>query len=695
MVQTSINPNVSDLVRILNIPIVGEATEGLVEGVSREYLTRKAYEDEEWRFLTKQAEALMTFIVEGSCFCPIGVGHGKTGASLAIAGVAPVIYPDVKRSMLFIPPKLVTQLLQVDLPNWVPKLVHKPHQVRYAGRPLKERMRTAQSAPLGMYVTPYSLLSQKEYETELTLIDPDLLIFDECHNIKDFDRPKCSRIARFMANRAAEGRPVRVVAMSGTIVHKQLMDFAHFLIWICGNQAPIPKMAGLMKVWNSYISSETTDSGMWATDNGVSAEEQEQSIFPLINWANERVLSSDKQLPLDRQSAWHAFRLRLVLSPHVVSTTDDDIGVSLNFDRFETTVRIPREVQEYWNEVQSGIDIIPMSERKPDPDGTPFIPMQLPTPMQRHAIFTQLSAGFFYWYKFPDNLSQEDVDLTRQWLEARRNERRAMSAFLSNTNIPGLDSPFLVGSSMKNHGAKQTGDHFLYHHWLEWKRIDGEMARRGIEPERHIEWLSDDKVESVMLWISKVQREEKRHGGIIFVQSRALGERLFARIQRDLGVDSVLRALGGDKTTSEIINPKNRNKYIVGSFGSIADGLNLQYHQRMLMAQIPPSARALQQAVGRIHRTGQKADEVTVDWLMNTEFEEQELWLKLQDTAFAGSATPQSYKALQAKFLFSLDDAPMSFLRSMGFEQSRLPDEERHSLRSRFGWASSENRNPA
>lgn len=674
-----------DLQRVLEIPLVGEADAELVDLVSREFLTPRAYQDG-FRFLAKQAEGLATFLSQGSMFGAIGVGHGKTGLSLAIAGAAPFQFPDVKRTMLFVPPNLVPQLKK-DLRFWVPRLKRKPHYVPYAGQPKAKRQRICSTAPKGMYAAQYSLISTQDFEEELESINPDLLIFDECHNVRDFSRPKGARIKRYIDNRAKQGRPVRVVAMSGTITNSQIKDYWHFLQWIAGDKCPVPRHWELFKLWDSVIRSERKDSNPFAFGEGANTEQlQQQWVYPLVSWANDRVLPKDRQLTHDRVGVWNAYRLRLVLSPHVTATTDDEIGVSLNFARASELKPLPEGVDTYWREVLDSVAPVPTDERKPDPDGSPYIPELLATPMHRHAYFKQMSAGFFYWHSWPEGLDQETLELCREWKLARQALNKAMGAFLKEEARPGLDSPFLVGDSMRRHGFDDTGDPHLLACWQEFKKRDVELQARGVEQIKNTCWLSEHKVDEIMDWVLSVEAG-KTPGGVIFVHSRALGERVAEKIREKLGNGRCIRALGGDNAASEIIEERNRDKYVVGSYGSISDGLNLQFHQHCLFAQLAPSARSLQQAIGRLHRNGQRSDELTMTFSLSTEFEEAELWSLLQDSAYAASTTPQAYKALAGRYLFDLTEAPASFLRAMGFQRSELPERERAALAERFGWA--------
>ena len=673
---------------MLQVPLKGEADPDTLETVSELFLTPQAIR-EGFRFLPKQAEGLATFLAHGSLFAPIGVGHGKTGLSLAIAGAAPPRFSDVHRSMIFLPPHLVPQL-QKDLRFWVPRLAHKPYYVPYAGLTKQKRQRILHNPVKGTYAAQYSLLSTKNFEEELWTINPDLLIFDEAHNIRDFSRPKCARIRRYIARRKAEKRPVRVVAMSGTIVHNQIRDYAHFLQWICGDAAPIPLHHELMQLWNSVIRSERKDVSAFSFDNDYSdAALEREFVYPLVTWANERVLDeSETKLEQDRLGVWNAYRLRLVLAPHVTATTDDEIGVSLNFARENTPVQVPDEVHPYWKDTLASLVILPEEERKPDPDGTPYIQDILATPMQRHSVLKQLSAGFFYWHAWPEGLEQEQLDLCRAWSQARKNFNKTMSAYLKDNACPGMDSPFLVGDSMRKYGFEETGDRFLLHMWEEFKLLSVELKKMGVELEQRTKWLSDVKLRALDSWLDRMEREDpKGGGGILFVAHRAVGEAVADYIRKKLGDNRCIRALGGDNATESVIDERNRNRYIVGSYGSMSDGLNLQYHQNALFLQLPFSAKQFQQAIGRVHRNGQEADELTIDLVMNTDFEEQELWSLMQDTAFANATTPQVYKALKARYLFDLEEAPESFLRTLGFEQSDLPAREQLELRRRFGWS--------
>jgi hypothetical protein len=121
-----------------------------------------------------------------------------------------------------------------------------------------------------------------------------------------------------------------------------------------------------------------------------------------------------------------------------------------------------------------------------------------------------------------------------------------------------------------------------------------------VQPEREVVWLSRFLVEAALRWAQEAP-------GIVWVEAEA------AQLAFELGLPVYT-----SKDDVEALQREDGTRSIVASINALHKGINLQAFHRNLILTCPPSARLLEQCIGRTHRHGQTADEVTVDLGVHT-----------------------------------------------------------------------------
>ena len=216
-----------------------------------------------------QAASLYEAGTERGLFGPLGVGEGKTLATLLL----PVLL-NAQRPLLLLPGGLVEKT---------------------------QRERLALSAhwkiPTALRVLSYDILGRVDHVAELESYEPDAIICDEVHRLKNKRAAVTRRVARYM-----HAKPeTTFCGLSGSIMPKSLKDFAHLLLWALKWSAPVP------------TSNEEIEEWAEALDHGVD---------PLSRRAPGALLTfcTPEDEGPDHVRARLGFRRRLTETPGVVAT---------------------------------------------------------------------------------------------------------------------------------------------------------------------------------------------------------------------------------------------------------------------------------------------------------------------------------------------------------------------------------------
>jgi hypothetical protein len=248
--------------------------------------------------------------------------------------------------------------------------------------------------------------------------------------------------------------------------------------------------------------------------------------------------------------------------------------MSLNISKRE--LKVPAEIQEALRKLRKDM-VTPWGEEVEDGIA-----------LHRHA--RQLACGFYYRWRWPDDRPD------KEWLYARADWHRELREHLKR-RVPGMDSPFLVGAAI---ARGELASDFC----AAWCNV-----RDRYKPHPPVEaiWISDFLVADAVRWL-----EDTKDGpGIAWYEHAAIAQRLAAR-----GVQAFGAGLAASKA---IIDAANNPRPIAASIFAHGVGKNLQTFSRNLILSCPSGGAVWQQLLGRTHRVGQEADEVTAEVYQHTD----------------------------------------------------------------------------
>ncbi|MEK7863964.1 MAG: hypothetical protein AAB295_11970 [Chloroflexota bacterium] len=303
--------------RILSLPLRPQMTQQELEDFSRRHVLAPAFEAG-FRLTPGQADIVREYD-KGGAFAQVGVGGGKTLASLMVAQKAHE--KGLRKIVLMTESNVFDQLVGHDI-GWARQRVNLSVPIiDLSGRSMAQRGALAASDRRGLYLMPYSVLSGQDGAALLELIAPELVIADEAHNLKNRSAARTGRFLAFMRKRRPQYLP-----MSGTIDGKGLGDYHHQIMLALGEGSPLPTSVIVAGDWGQVI-----DAGASPSDS------QTGPLLPLIEWARHYFPKED--LPPTVAGFRHAFQLRKSSSPGVVIHSGD-VGTSLTYVNLDAKVGV-------------------------------------------------------------------------------------------------------------------------------------------------------------------------------------------------------------------------------------------------------------------------------------------------------------------------------------------------------------------
>lgn len=271
----------------------------------------------------------------------------------------------------------------------------------------------------------------------------------------------------------------------------------------------------------------------------------------------------------DGETVRQGYRRRFVETPGVITTEEGALGTSLILKEHQVS-KIPDEIIDAFRKLRTTW-CTPGGEEITDA-----------LSLNRHS--KELSAGFYYRWVWPND------EPDHEWIDARKSWKKFVRQTIKGMRKNPLDTELQVFNACRN---KQLVS-FEYDKWVQ--------IRDRVNPVTEAVWISDYVVKEIEKWISKNKQ------GIVWIEHQALGEKLKAKGLKYYG--------GGDDS---ILQEKETFAASIASHGT---GKNLQHFNKNLFVTIPTSGQTWEQTLGRTHRPGQMADEVTADLLLHT----RELW---------------------------------------------------------------------
>jgi hypothetical protein len=444
--------------------------------------------------------------------------------------------------------------------------------------------------PKRLHTISYELLARDRGEKELAEFMPTMIIADEAHKLKS-PRATCTkRVLRYLK----EHTECRYVDMSGTTFGRSLMELWH------RQKHALPK--GMQCLPDRY--SEMRD---WAD----ALDETPGMIGRLMPGAmfqfyDDSELTKAAAAPHDKALQVHiargAFKRRLCSVPAIVSADGMWEGApSLSIT--EVAWPMSADVRSAFHRLREDWSL---------PDGHP-----IDEPAQLWFAARCLVQGFYYKWDPPP---------PPEWLYARKEWGRTLRDILSR--YKDLDSNVRAVQAIEQ-GRIPEAEAVL----AQWRAIKDTFA-----PKTKAYWIDDQAARFCAAWA-------KKNKGIVWVNEVALGERL----QAEYGIPYYgAQGMCGDKMIED------ETSSCVASVAANKEGRNLQFHfATNLVTAPPPTGGAWEQMLGRTHREGQSAEEVTVEVGLGC----YENWKVLQQARFEADFAERTGGQAQ-KLLFADWDIP-------------------------------------
>ena len=492
----------------------------------------------------------------------VAAGAGKSLVSLLLSAAM-----HSKRAVLLVPAQLKRKTLELDIPA-----LYGHWQIP------TERIR----------VISYNDLSNHTCAQILNEINPDLIIADECHNLRHKSTARTKRFLRFMK----EHPECRFVGLSGTITNRSIMDYQHLAELALRKNSPVPAHWGVLVEWAEALDVCRTDQEPMAP--GVL----------LAFCSSEELAQINGKTTTEAQPFVRAgFRRRLTETPGVISTEEGAVGTSLVISGLHPLV--PAEVKIHLDHVRDKWEI----------DGE-----ELVDPMSVARVARELAAGFFYRWDWPNGVKDTE------WLTARASWGKELRQILK-LNRKGLDSPLeVVKAILAGKVRSET--------WDVWARVKDRP-----KPLTKAVWLSDFLIDESIRWARETC--SKKEPGIIWYSWDDFGQRC--------ALKGGLPWYGpGMKNDPSFADPASE-PVIVCSVAAHGTGKNLQRYQHNLMTTAMTSGTTWEQTLARSHRPGQEADEVTADVFLHTLEMQRGLDQAIADAQYAEQTQGQKQKLLYAE----------------------------------------------
>lgn len=516
--------NPTDIDRILRIP---------VSSVAPDMTDRFRKPNGQMRLRPAQSQALHdASIAKGGVF-PIGVGWGKTLITQLIG-----VSLGAKRPLVLIPAPCEAQFWR-DYQNYGKHFTVHPN----------------------LQVLTYSKLQVVSGKDSLKQIQPDLIIADEAHNLRNMRSARCQRVHRYLKAAHEAGQPVMFICLSGTLTSKSLKDYSHLAKWALRSNAPVPKDPNEAIAWSMVL------------DSGTRPTPQELShMTPFVkHYYPDQTVT--------QENARAAFADRFTKTLGVVATRDSSaVGCSLLL--LERKIQPPKVIADALHHVRTTWSL---------PSGN----QEFSDQMTLMGASKQIAQGFYYlWDWGQDRPNEAD----KEWIEMRKRWARAVREQVKK-EVDGLDSELLITNacrwSVRHNSLYPELLPLVAVAWQIWEPF------HKIKPPPTIPiWLDDFLIQDALAWA-----KEQKEPVIFWYGDTAVGARF-----RELGIPTY--GQGTEMPEKPIV--------CAASYNVHGTGKNLQAWKNQIVLDPPASGQMWEQLLGRTHRQGQTADEVLFYYYAHT-----------------------------------------------------------------------------
>lgn len=377
-----------------------------------------------------QAIALKELHDYNACLCASEIGSGKTDVGF----LAPVIMK-AQRPLFLAPAKLLGKY-------------NDRHECVQLGKTEREFRHLAQQwrGHDNWQFLSYEKLSRTKQTDFLDRYQPDLIVVEEAHKLKNWSSGRTKRVRRYM-----EAHPETVfIVLTGSLKRRSLLECAHLCEWSMRHLSPIVRR-------HSRFYGEL-DEHRRALD--LNTRDQEKMALGVL-----QQFAPDGDLQAVRD-AYTQYRQE---TPGWVTVTGSGIDVSLALEG-EIIDNYPKHVDDKFKA---------MRESYATPDGESFV-----EPKELWHYLEKASLG--YWHRLRPEPPKEWKDAKREWGSFCRD--------ILSMNKPHLDTELQVANACSK---GQIVDHGIY---ARWKAI-----RPTYDRKKHLtrEWFDDTFLNWCIRWLER------------------------------------------------------------------------------------------------------------------------------------------------------------------------------------------------
>lgn len=506
---------------------------------------------------------------------------------------------------------LITLLAPYVLGAQIPLLLLPANLIKKTERDI-ELLSRHWLIPTNIFISSYELLGRVQAADTLAIRKPDLIIGDEAHKLKNLKAAVTRRLARHVSKHP----DTPFVLGSGSFMRKSMRELAHLLLWTLKDNAPVPFDFAELDDWATALD-EVQPTGPYPEDFGGV---EPGALLQFCNEADRVEADGD-----DVRAARLGFRRRLIETPGVVASSSADERVAASLHIRAITYKMKPETCVAFTTLRK--------EWKAPADEYP-----LTSGAEVWAHARALAAGLTYvWEPRPPEW----------WLEPRKAWGQFVRGVLSHSHT--LDSELHVAQAVQ---AGRLDDRGRLDAWL--------AVKDQFTPNPVPVWHDDSTLHVVSKWAEQP--------GIVWTTHAFFAQRLATLTGLEYYGAEGLDASG------QFIDDASNERAIIASAKANREGRNLQVKwSRNLIVCPEEGPDWWQQLLGRTHRKGQQADEVTVDVLLGC-LEHQRAWLR----AVAGAKAVRDTTGADNRLLIADVEWPDSeVVESWSGPRWRTPERDR------------------
>lgn len=507
------------------------------------------------------------------------VANGIVVHNTILGLLAPLVLDDAKTCLMLIPSSLLDQIERDYL--LLSQHFHVPGIIVHGSKSKNPLRRTYPGVPT-LHVLAYTRLSLPTSSDWIRNLAPDAIIADEVDSLKDTTSSRTMRVMKYFAGdpdmtpeEKAKRRKTKFCGWTGSLTDHSLTEFAHLSLLALRERSPLPLDPNVVEEWSKCLD---------ATENPYPPG----ALLDLCD---------------PGEDVRHAVRRRMAETPgFIIQGGEDTIIVAGGTSEVEIDVR-ERDAPELPPIVEQALAMVRQGIR-PDslsPDGQSEEDEELEDQMAIARCAQEIASGMFYRWIFPRG---EPVDVIKEWFRRRRawNKELRLKAMQGETY---LDSALLcTQAAMRAWGdAEERKDRpeWKAENWPAWRDF---MDK--VKPKTQAVRLHDFLAQDAAKW------GHENQGSIIWYQMKEFGYWV-----REIGGFPIheggpqggkkLMAEKGDRTILSSLKSNYRGR----------DGLQ-DVFSRQLVANTPSSATIWEQLLGRLHRRGQKSEQVITEVYLHT-----------------------------------------------------------------------------